>query len=107
MRIIVFGANGPTDRQLVDQALNAGHKVAAVTRRTDSVAQRDGRTVVGADVIDAVDAAIAGSDAVLSALGVARSRKPIAVYSVGAMNAASGYRPADVRRTPRLRIRGQ
>jgi putative NADH-flavin reductase len=88
MRIVVFGANGPTGRQLVDQALAAGHKVAAVTRRPDDIPPRDRLTVVGADVTDAdaVEAVIAGSDAVLSALGVSFSRKPITVYSLGATN---------------------
>jgi putative NADH-flavin reductase len=44
--------------------------------------------VVGTDVADAdaVDATIAGSDAVLSALGVSYSRKPISVYSQGVTN---------------------
>jgi uncharacterized protein YbjT (DUF2867 family) len=32
MRIVVFGANGPTGRQVLSQALTAGHEVAAVTR---------------------------------------------------------------------------
>jgi putative NADH-flavin reductase len=86
MRIVVFGANGPTGRQLVDQALTAGHEVTAVTRRPDDVTARAGLTVVAADVADpdAVDAALAGSDAVLSALGVPPTPKPITVYSQGA-----------------------
>lgn len=33
MNIAVFGANGATGRLLVQQALDAGHDVAAVTRR--------------------------------------------------------------------------
>ena len=33
MRIAVFGANGLTGRLLTEQALAAGHEVAAVTRR--------------------------------------------------------------------------
>jgi putative NADH-flavin reductase len=86
MCIVVFGANGPTGHQLIDQAMAAGHQVVAVTRRPQSISPRDGLTVVGADVADsdAVKAAIAGSDAVLSALGVSFSRKPISVYSQGA-----------------------
>jgi len=86
MRTVVFGANGPTGRQLIDQALAAGHEVTAVTRRPGSIATRAGLTVVTADVADpdAVDAAVAGSDAVLSALGVPLTREPITVYSRGA-----------------------
>lgn len=32
MRVVVFGANGPTGRELVNQAPAAGHEVTAVTR---------------------------------------------------------------------------
>jgi putative NADH-flavin reductase len=86
MRTVVFGANGPTGRQLVDQALTAGHEVTAVTRRPGSIPARPGLTVVTADVTDpdAVGAAVAGSDAVLSALGVPPTPKPVTVYSRGA-----------------------
>ncbi|MEV6257249.1 NAD(P)H-binding protein [Nocardia sp. NPDC051911] len=49
MRITVFGANGPTGRLLTGQALDAGHEVAAVTRRPDSFPLRHARLeVVGA-----------------------------------------------------------
>jgi putative NADH-flavin reductase len=88
MRIVVFGANGPTGRQLIDQAVTADHQVIAVTRHPQRIPPRDGLTVVDADVADAdaVNAAIAGRDAVLSAMGVSFSRKPISVYSQGATN---------------------
>ena len=88
MRIVVFGASGPTGRLLVDQALAAGHVVTAVTRRPASIGLQGALTVVGADVTDAdaVHAAIAGGDAVLSAVGTSYSRSPITVYSHGAAN---------------------
>lgn len=35
MRITVFGANGPTGRLLTAQALEAGHRVTAVTRQPE------------------------------------------------------------------------
>jgi putative NADH-flavin reductase len=75
MRLTVFGASGATGRRLVEQALGAGHHVTAVTRRPERIPPRDGLRALGADVADtgAVDAAIAGSDAVLSALGVSYS----------------------------------
>lgn len=100
MRIIVFGASGPTGRQLTRQALAAGHRVTAVTRRPESVSERDGLTVVGADVADpgAVDAVVAGGDAVLSTLGVPYTREPISVYSVGARNVVAAMRRHDVKR---------
>jgi putative NADH-flavin reductase len=88
MRVVVFGANGATGRRLVDQALAAGHRVVAVTRRPDDVSSRVGLTVARVDVTDgdAVDTVVAGSDAVLSVLGDSYSRRPINVYSVGARN---------------------
>lgn len=54
IRIVVFGANGPTGRRLTGQVLAAGHDVVAVTRRPDTFPHRHERlTVVGADVHDA------------------------------------------------------
>jgi putative NADH-flavin reductase len=87
MRIAVFGANGPTGRHLTDQALAAGHEVVAVTRRPGSLAsERPGLTVAVADATDpaAVDAAIAGTDTVLSALGARFSKQSITLYSASA-----------------------
>ncbi|AXL92966.1 NAD-dependent epimerase [Streptomyces sp. CB09001] len=87
MRIAVFGANGPTGRHLTDQALAAGHEVVAVTRRPGSLpSERPGLAVAVADATDpaAVDAAIAGTDAVLSALGARFSKETITTYSASA-----------------------
>jgi putative NADH-flavin reductase len=100
VRLTVFGASGGTGRWLVEQALSVGHQVTAVTRRLASIPPRDSLSVVGADVADAdaVDATIAGSDAVLSALGVSYSRKPIAVYSQGATNVIAAMHRHGVKR---------
>jgi putative NADH-flavin reductase len=85
MRITVFGATGPTGRQLTGQALTAGHEVTAVTRRPEKLSPRAGLTMARADVTDpeAVEAAVAGSQAVLSALGAPLTRRPVEVYSTG------------------------
>lgn len=86
MRIAVFGAAGPTGRHLTDQALAAGHEVVAVTRRPGSLSPRTGFAVAVADATDqaAVDAAIGGTDAVVSALGARFSTGPISTYSASA-----------------------
>ncbi len=87
MRITIFGANGPTGRLLTAQAVAAGHDTLAVTRRPDAFPLRDSRLrVFGGDVLDrtAVDGAVEGSDAVLSALGVPFGKAPVTVYSRGA-----------------------
>ncbi len=87
MRIVIFGASGRTGRLLTGQALAAGHQVAAVTRRPAQFPVSHGRlAVVAADVHDAaaVDRAVQGADAVLSALGVPFTRQEITSYSQGA-----------------------
>jgi putative NADH-flavin reductase len=100
MRIVVFGANGPTGRQLTSQALTAGHEVVAVTRHPEQVQPRDRLAVVGADVTDAaaVDAAVAGGDAVLSVLGVPYTFKPVSLYSAGTANVITAMANHGVRR---------
>jgi putative NADH-flavin reductase len=71
MKVVIFGASGGTGRELVVQALAAGHEVSTFARRLDSVPQAAGLHVFQGDVLDreAVAIAIAGQDAVLSALG--------------------------------------
>lgn len=89
MRIVVFGANGQTGRLLAEQALAAGHEVAAVTRHPAGFPlTHDRLAVVHADVRDAqaADRAVEGADVVLSALGVPFTRKQITLYSEGTGN---------------------
>lgn len=77
MRITVFGSTGATGRQVVAQALAAGHEVTAFTRDpAKAPPARDGLRVAVGQVTsdqDAVTAAVTGSDAVVSTLGTERS----------------------------------
>lgn len=100
MRTVVFGATGPTGRQLTAQALAAGHEVAAVVRRPGSIQPAAGLSVVTADAgdPDAVERAVAGSDAVFSSLGVPLSRKPVTVYSQGNANLLAAMHRHGVKR---------
>jgi putative NADH-flavin reductase len=101
MRITVFGANGATGRLLSRQALDAGHAVVAVTRKpTEFPLVHDALTVAEADAYDrkAVAAAIAGSDCVLSTLGVPFTRKPISIYSDGIAGIVAGMERHGVKR---------
>jgi len=68
-RLVVFGASGATGRPLVAQALAAGHDVTAFVRNAATAPA--GARVVSGDVLDAaaVDAAVAGHDVIVSALG--------------------------------------
>lgn len=81
MNLTVFGATGGIGREIVRQALGAGHRVTAVVRdpaRLDVTG--DALEVFPADLTDPerLRAAVAGRDAVLSGLG-ARSRKDAGV----------------------------
>jgi nucleoside-diphosphate-sugar epimerase len=100
VRTVIFGAAGPTGRQLTEQSLAAGYEVIAVTRRPDSIPPRAGLTAVTADAgdADAIDRIVAGGDAVLSSLGVPPSRKPITVYSQGNANIIAAMHRHGVKR---------
>ncbi len=86
MRVVVFGATGPTGREVVAQALDAGHEVRAFARNPGAVGSwAPGLTVAQGDVLDpnAVRAAVAGTDAVLSVLGTGANAQPTTVMSEG------------------------
>ncbi|MDQ1046153.1 NAD(P)-dependent oxidoreductase [Streptomyces sp. V4I2] len=101
MEIVVFGANGPTGRLVVERAGAEGHAVTAVTRHPEAFPVRGPRLrVVEADVHDpvAVERAVAGQDAVISALGVPYSKDPVTVYSAGATHITQAMTKHGVRR---------
>ncbi|GGX34903.1 NAD(P)-dependent oxidoreductase [Streptomyces chartreusis] len=77
MKLTVFGATGGTGKEIVRQALDAGHEVTAIVRDPARFPVTGDRLeVFRADLTDpqALRPAVAGRDAVLSGLG-ARSRK--------------------------------
>jgi nucleoside-diphosphate-sugar epimerase len=87
MRIVVFGANGPTGRLLTRAAVAAGHDTVAVTRRPEAFPLGAERLeIAGGDVLDPdrVDQLVVRADVVLSALGVPYGKAPVEVYSRGA-----------------------
>lgn len=101
MKLVVFGANGPTGRQASAQAIAAGHTVTAVTRRPEDFPLSSPRLrVVGADVLDpaAVERAVAGQESVISTLGVPYSRSPVTVYSRGITHITQAMTEHGVRR---------
>jgi len=86
MRVIVFGASGRTGKSIVEQALAAGHEVTAFVRDPHRLTSRAaGLTVAAGDVLDAaaVEAAMAGQDAVFIALGTGNDLGPTTVLSRG------------------------
>jgi nucleoside-diphosphate-sugar epimerase len=96
--VTVFGAAGPTGIWICREALRAGHRLRAVSRRTDplpiplsaQLTQVRADAVSGAGVPDAV----AGADAVLSALGATYTRHPVSVYSAGTQAIIAALRSA-------------
>ncbi|NWF25548.1 NAD(P)H-binding protein [Streptomyces sp. PKU-EA00015] len=101
MRLVVLGANGPTGRWTTAQAIAEGHTVTAVTRRPDAFPLDGPRLrVIGADVYDsaAVEQAVAGQDAVISALGVPYTRRPVTVCSRGLSHIVGAMNRQEVRR---------
>jgi putative NADH-flavin reductase len=81
MNIIIFGATGRTGLPLVTQALAAGHEVTAFVRNPNKLQINHAklRMVQGElDDASAIETAIAGKDAVLSALGpIPKGRKDV------------------------------
>jgi putative NADH-flavin reductase len=76
MRLAVLGATGSVGREVVSQALDAGHDVTALVREQPDAGEMDPRVaVVVGDVtkVDAVHRAVEGQDAVVSALGHANA----------------------------------
>jgi len=101
MRLSIFGATGPTGRRLVEQALARGHSVTAVARSPERMSLSHPQLqVVRGDVTDptTIAAAIAGHDAVLSALGAPVGRAPVSLYSVGTANILATMAQHNVRR---------
>ncbi|MER7176348.1 NAD(P)-dependent oxidoreductase [Streptomyces mesophilus] len=101
MKLVVFGANGPTGRRTTAQALADGHEVTAVTRRPDDFPLDDPRLrIVGADVRDplAVEAVVAGQHAVISSLGVPYGRSRVSLYSEGSTHITQAMAKHGVRR---------
>lgn len=72
MKLTIFGASSITGKQLVDQALKAGHDVTAFVRDATKLGMSHAKlTIVSGDALNRahVEEAVRGSHAVLSALG--------------------------------------
>ena len=97
MKVLIIGATGGTGRQLVEQALTAGHEVTALVRNPGKIRARHERLrVVQGDILDfhSLDLALAGQDAVLSSLGTKSVFKPVKIFSEGTSNLLRAMPPA-------------
>lgn len=101
MKLVVFGANGPTGRLVTQRALDEGHTVTAVTRRPEAFPIEHRRlAVAGADALDAavVDEVVAGQECVISTLGVPYTKEPVTIFSQGARNIVAAMNRHGLRR---------
>ena len=88
MNILIFGASGATGHELVKQGLEQGHTVTAFVRNPAKLkVDHEKIKMHQGDVKDfiAVEKAVSGQDAVLSALGASSPFKydPVVVEGVG------------------------
>jgi putative NADH-flavin reductase len=100
VKVLIIGASGATGQILMHEALEQGHEVTALARDPSALASEDHRLrVLQGDALDAssVEAAVAGQDAVLSALGT-RSARPTTLFSESTNNIISAMDKHGVRR---------
>jgi len=99
MKLTIFAATGGIGRQVLDQALAAGHDVTAVVRNPKKLS-REVRVVV-ADLAApdpaALESAVKGADAVLSGLGP-RSASEAGIAAPGTQAIVQAMKATGVRR---------
>ena len=100
MKLTIFAATGGVGRQLLEQAVAAGHDVTAVVRNPQSLPSTPAR-VVRADLAAAdpaaLQSAVSGADAVLSGLG-ARTKADAGVAWKGTKAITEAMQASGVRR---------
>jgi putative NADH-flavin reductase len=100
MKLTIFAATGGIGRQLLEQAVAAGHDVTAVARNPRNLPATPAR-VVTADLaaadVAALQPAVEGADAVLSALGP-RTKADAGVTARGTRAITEAMRASGVRR---------
>ena len=100
MKIVVFGASGPTGLEILKQALLAGHIVTAFVRSPSKVTvQHTNLNIIQGDATDpaAVQLAIRNQDGVVSALGPTRPPIPGMLVKTN-QNILDGMQKAGLRR---------
>ena len=101
MRVVLFGATGPTGKFLIDQALELGCQVVVYGRNASKVNVRnDAVTLIPGQLDDpaAIAEAISGADAVISALGPGFKSPPGNVIARGTENIIKGMKLGGVKR---------
>jgi putative NADH-flavin reductase len=100
MKVLIIGATGATGKILMREALAQGHQLTALARNPSALAPEDYRLrVLQGNALDvsSVEAAVAGQDAVLVALGT-RSSRPTTLFSESTHNVIGAMDKHGVRR---------
>jgi putative NADH-flavin reductase len=100
MKLAVIGATGGTGKQVVEQALAAGHEVTALARDPGKLGIEHAKLrVVKGSLADAakLEEAVAGADAVISTLGP-RSNEPVFEISQGMDKIIAAMKKCGVKR---------
>ncbi|KAK4311763.1 hypothetical protein Pmani_016757 [Petrolisthes manimaculis] len=101
MRLLVLGGTGQTGKEVVDQALKAGHSVTAFVRNPDKITTtHQNLEVVKGDVFNdkSLKPVLEGQDAVVSCLGFPRKPQPVTGYTSSASAIITAMRESNVRR---------
>ena len=105
MRIVLWGTTGLTGREVLIQALEAGHEVTAIVRNPEYIEiEHVNLSVVYGDILNSqsVEDNLAGGEIVISAVGSGASfiqaRKPTTLYSVGFANIVAAMRKYNIHR---------
>ena len=100
MNIIVFGSTGGIGRQVIAQALDAGHHVTALARRPEMLTiQNEHLRVVRGDALEpaSFQQALTGQEVVVSALGIL-TKEPTVFYSSSMNSIMAAMRASGTRR---------
>lgn len=103
MKVVLFGANGDTGKEIMKALLARGHTVVAAVRRPETIEAKDGITIAKIDLNDtrSVTSAISGGDVVISALGsgaLTQARQKTDLYSTATRTLRNAMREVGVKR---------
>ena len=101
MKLLIIGASRGIGRQLLEQAVEAGHQVTAMARHLEKLPrQQAGLRMLAGDILDSaqVQQAVAEQEGVCLTIGVGVTIKPVTVFSQGTKNVLAAMADHGVRR---------
>ncbi|MEJ2052990.1 MAG: NAD(P)H-binding protein, partial [Calditrichaceae bacterium] len=107
MKILLLGATGRTGKRIIEQALQRGHKIAAIVRKPEDIQTYKVDIIQGTPYdYDTVERAIKGCNAVINTLNISRKsdnpwsrlRAPEDLISKSAVNAIKAMEKSGIRR---------